>query len=284
MKDKIQKAVVDMMSKIDFDEDKHVYTHKKTGNWFQGVSEVSSIIPKDWLSAWGAKEAVKALGYTDYPEDTQKAEEMLEKIKSIENVHDFIELLKEAKGSHRKKSKDALIDGTAGHEWLEKYIKASIRGDKKPDVPKGNLKRPIEQFLKWEKENIDEWILSEARVAHEGRMYAGTLDALARLKNGKYAIIDFKFASHISEDYFLQTAGYLATFEEYDLPVKDWQRIIIRLPKTLEIDEWDKKTRSHKKVVNNIEIKVVHTPYEEDRDTFFNALPVKRWINKYFKN
>ena len=97
MKEKIQKAIAEMTSKISRDS-KHIYVDNLSGNWLQGVSSVSSIIPKDWLSAWGAKEAVKALGYSDYVGDTQLAKEILAKIKTFQTPEELIALLKESKG------------------------------------------------------------------------------------------------------------------------------------------------------------------------------------------
>ena len=278
--DKIQKAVLDMMAKVVFDDKGHTYKEVATGNWLQGVSKVSSIVPKDWLSAWGAKEAVKFLGYSDYPEDTERAEDILKLLRDIDLPH-YQALLKDAKGASGRKSKTALVDGKKGHAWLEDYCKAKIRGTELPTMPTDALKRPLEQFLAWETENIAYWILSEARVANPSKGYAGTMDALAVLKNGRLAVIDFKFASHISEDYYLQTAGYQACFEPYEIKIED--RIIIRLPKTLEIEEWDAVKHTYSKIPNNIEVKIVSTIYEFDRDVFFACLPVKQWINQFIK-
>ena len=286
---KIQNAAVDMMSKVVFEEDGHTYKRVSDGVWLQGVSEVSSIIPKDWLSAWGAKEAVKFLGYSDYEEDTERAKEIFEKIQLLGNIREdgegiksYIALLKEAKGASFRKSKEALVDGKKGHDWLETYCKTKIRGTELPKVPTDALKRPIEQFIDWEKGNVAQWVLSEARVAYPEKEYAGTMDGMAIMKDGKLAVIDFKFASHISEDYYLQTAGYQHCFDPYEIPID--QRIIVRLPKTLEIDEWDKKERKYKKIENKIEVKIVDTPYTFDRDTFLHMLPVKKWINYMKKN
>jgi hypothetical protein len=276
---KIHDAVLDMMSKVRFIDDKnqHHYEEIKTGLRLQGVSTVSSIIPKDWLSAWGAKEAVKALGYSDYEGDTALAKEIMEKIIALETPEEFIAMLKEAKGASGRKSKTALVDGKAGHSWLETYVKAKIRGTELPEVPTGTLERPINQFLEWEKENIKQWVLSEARVAYPEKGYAGTLDAMSITRADKLAVVDFKFASHISEDYYLQTAGYAATFEPYGIKIDE--RIIIRLPKTLTIEEYDQVEHKYKMIENNIEVLTVPTSYELDRDTFYHCLPVKSWIN-----
>ncbi len=279
---KIRTAILDMMSKVKFINGKGEHRYETLdGQWLQGVSTVSSIVPKDWLSAWGAKEAVKALGYSDYEGDTELAKEMMQKIVNLKTPEEFILMLKEAKGASRRKSKEALIDGKLGHDWLENYVKARIRSKELPKIPEGTLERPIKQFLEWEKENILLWILSEARVAYPENGYAGTLDAVAIMKNGRLAIVDFKFASHISEDYYLQTAGYAATFEPYGINIDD--RVIIRLPKTLTKEEWNEKERKYEMIENNIEVESVKSDYQSDKNAFLHCLPVKAWINKLTK-
>lgn len=284
--DKIREAALDMMSKVKIDED-HNYTRISDGKWLAGVTSVSGIVPKEWLSAWGAKEAVKALGYSDFEGDTKEAERILKEIQKLKDdkedgkvvkskVDKYIEMLKEAKGASFRKSKEALLDGKLGHEWIENYVKAQMRFEPTPEYPDTKLMRPLKQFVKWAEENVDYWILSEARVT-DVENYAGTLDAVAKMKDGSLSLIDAKFASHISPEYSLQTAAYVATFEPYGITFD--KRIIVRLPKTLEKDEWDKEKRRYIKVENTIEVKVVETPYEFDRDTFYNALPVKKWVN-----
>ena len=278
---KINDAVADMQSKVEFVNDKHQHRYqvKATGEWLQGVSSVSSIVPKDWLSAWGGKECAKFLGYDEHDNFTN-AEEMLEKIKGLD-LKGYIKLLAEAKGASGRKSKTALVDGKLGHKWLEEFVGAKIAGAVPPDKPTGSLERPITQFLEWEANNIDYWILSEAIVAYPERKYCGTLDGLAMLKNGHLALIDFKFSSHISEDYFLQTAAYAYTFEPYGIKVQD--RIIVRLPKTLEREEWNEREHKYEMIENNLEIKIVDTDYKIDTDVFVHALPVKTWCNKFLK-
>ena len=107
---KIRSAALDMMSKVEFAKDGHTYKRLSDGKLLAGVSSVSSIIPKDWLSAWGAKEAVKFLGYSDYPEDTEKAEEMLATIQLLKAdeksgiVEKYLAILKEAMGASFRKS------------------------------------------------------------------------------------------------------------------------------------------------------------------------------------
>ena len=276
IKQQIEEAIANMTTKVGRDS-KHIYRNNETGDMLQGVSTVSSIVPKDWLAAWGAKEAVKALGYSDYT-DYEIAQEVWQKIKDCKDVKDYVLILKEAKGASTRKSKKAMVDGTQGHLWLEDSVASRINDTMPtPKLPSDTLERPISQFLEWEQANIDYWIASEAIVCRPDKMYAGQLDAIAMLKTGELALIDFKFASNISEEYYLQTAGYAACFEPYG--IKFDKRIIIRLPKTLEKEEWDAKKFKYYKVPNNIEVKVVPTNYEQDVETFYSALVVKKWIN-----
>lgn len=279
MKEKIQQAIKEMGLKVSRDN-RHVY-RDENGVKLQGVSSVSSIIPKDWLSAWGAKEAVKALGYSDYPE-TSFAEEMWEKIKNCSSVKEYLKILSEAKGASRRKSGQALIDGKKGHEWIEKYIEARLMNQNPPEIPMTDLlERPIKQFLEWEKQEVQYWIASEALVYRPDKMYAGQLDAIYMSQSNKLTLVDFKFASGISEDYYLQTAGYAAAFEPYGI-IFD-QRAIVRLPKTLERDEWNDQLFKYEKQPNNLEFKIIPTPYEFDREAFFHALPLKQWVNAMLK-
>ena len=280
MKEKIQQAILDMKSKVERDS-KHIYRNPITGDMYQGVSTVSSIVPKDWLAAWGAKEAVKFLGYTDYENDEKRAKEVLFSIQGF-TIKQWISYLKEAKGAASRKSKQALVDGTAGHLWLEHHVESCIQGSTHIDIPINSpLTRPIVQFLEWEAKEVDYWIASEALIVNPNKRYAGQLDAIYMSKDGKLCLADFKFASHISEDYYLQTGGYSASFEQYGI-VFD-KRVIIRLPKTLEREEWNEKLYKYEMKPNDIEVHIVPTIYESDRDAFYAALIVKGWINSVTK-
>ena len=273
---KVTEAVEDMQKKVSRDS-KHIYIDRETGIRLQGVSTVSSIVPKEWLAAWGAKEAVKALGYTDY-EDLTVATEMLQKIKNCTTSFQYIKILKEAKGAHARRSKQAMLDGKLGHEWLEDASKARISGQAITPIPSGTLERPLTKVITWEQENIDYDICAESFVCNLARNYAGQLDKVCMLKTGELALIDYKFANHFSEEYQLQTAGYAACFEPYGIKID--KRIIIRLPKTLEKEEWNEKEHKYYMVPNDIEIKVIQSNYEFDRDAFYAALVVKAWINR----
>jgi hypothetical protein len=99
----------------------------------------------------------------------------------------------------------------------------------------------FDAFQKWEKDNVIEWLESELTVYSENG-YAGTLDAIAVLKDrGKY-VIDFKVSSGFYEGYDLQIAAYRHGYEERlnqgkeAIHMIDGQ-LILRLDKTTGMPE-----------------------------------------------
>ena len=273
---RIRSAIKDMESNIERDS-KHIYVNKITGIRLQGVSTVSNIMPKEWLAAWGAKEAVKALGYTDYTDYTT-AFEVWNKIKSCEKVEDYIKILKDSKGASGRKSKKAMLDGTKGHKILENLVITRINNSM-PSValPTDELERPVKQWIDWEAKEVKFWIASEGLVYNPDKGYAGQFDAIYMSTKDELTIGDFKFASHLSEDYEVQLALYAACFEPYNVNFD--KRILIRLPKTLMTEEWDANEYKYKMIENNIEPFVVTSPYEMDRNVGYAMLPVKQYIN-----
>jgi hypothetical protein len=71
----------------------------------------------------------------------------MEQIRKMKTPEEYILFLKNAKGASGRKSKTALVDGIAGHLWLETFVKARIRNTELPAIPTGALERPIKQWL-----------------------------------------------------------------------------------------------------------------------------------------
>jgi hypothetical protein len=65
-----------------------------------------------------------------------------------------------------------------------------------------------EAFLQWEKEHIEEWIETEKPIHDEDYWFAGTLDAIAKLKTGEIACIDFKTSKGHYDGFGMQLAAY----------------------------------------------------------------------------
>ena len=227
---------------ITFDGRRHKY--RLEGKACAGVSSISDYRPIPWLKFWSAKMVIEFLS-DKLP--IVRGKDYTEK--------EWQELLAEAKKQHTQRSKNALDIGTKVHDWIEQHIKGK---DLKITA---EIKNPIQEFLKFEKEHKVAWILSEQIVSSFQHKVAGRVDSLAEV-NGKITVVDLKTSSHIDEGYFLQTAGYQMCLEEMGVKVE--QRIILRLPKT----EGDK-----------FEAVLVETDYEMDKKAFLNLRYAWQWAN-----
>ena len=271
---KIQSAIKDMYSQVvRIDKgNNHHYVRKDNEKWFAGISSITKLYPKEFLAPWAAKEAVLYLGYGD----NTKAKEIIKKIVGM-NAKEYQELLEEAKKSYNRKSTDAKIKGTDGHSFLEKWVLARIRKTELPTPPKEYSELFFNDFLKWEQENIKEWILSEALVSDLDLEIAGTLDALALLNNDKLAVIDFKFANTIDKDYFLQVVGYSIPFEKYDIEIGE--RLILRFPKEEKRKIWHEDIRKYEIIDNKFEVIKSPYDYEWEKKVFQNMREIYKYSN-----
>ena len=139
-------------------------------------------------------------------------------------------------------SNDAMNIGSEIHDLIEKYIKdgRDAVGELKPEVENGFL-----AFLDWEQENIEEWTESERTVFDPIACYAGTLDACAKLKNGKYYVIDFKSSKGFYSGYDMQIAAYRNAYER-EMKVEMDGMGVLRLDKETGLPEF----KDYSKVYN----------------------------------
>lgn len=277
-KEQIQKIALEMLNEVDLNG-RHQYIRNVDAKKLAGVSSISGLLPQDWAIPYGAKEAVKALGYfekingEENLEEWQKLENILNEIKGMDGK-EFYKFLHEAKKAHARRSDKALEDGTIGHLWVEKFVKAKIRNQSLPELPKDWLAKPLQNFIDWSNENVDEFLLSEARLHDIDNEYCGTLDILAVVK-GQLAIVDAKFANHIGIEYYLQIAGYANALMKRGIKID--KRIIVRLPKTEFLTEWD--NFGYKKIKNEMEVLEVPTDLSFDIETFLHLRQVEKWWN-----
>jgi hypothetical protein len=276
----VKDAVLDMMDKVKrIDKgNSHHYERVDTGKWLAGVTSVTGLLPKDWAMSYGAKEAVKALGYfdlfkgEDHIEDWDYLKAQLLNIQTM-NMDEYFKLLHEAKGAFRRKSKDATDIGQEGHDKLEKWIKAKMHNEPLPELPE--ICKP---FIRWTDENVDTFLLSEARICNLKDEYAGTLDALAKMKSGNLAIIDFKFANNVSKGWELQTSAYAKCFYEYGIEVPE--RYCLRFPKEEFLKVWNKKEWCYERKKNKFEpITYPEKDMDFDYETFVHLRQAFKWIN-----
>lgn len=118
--------------------------------------------------------------------------------------------IEKAKTAYKEISKEALDVGSETHKLVEIYIKSGVDATKGVKVSE-QAQNAFLAFLDWEKKHSVEWLLSEMKVYHYNRYYAGTLDALATI-DGVLYVVDFKTSKAHYKDYALQIAGYTQAY------------------------------------------------------------------------
>ena len=162
--------------------------------------------------------------------------------------------ISKAKKEYKDVSQTALDIGTQIHDLIEQYLKTGKDPFKelKDEVTNGFL-----AFLEWEKDNIESWIESEAVTVNETWGYAGTLDAIAKMKDGRVMVIDFKSSKGFYSGYDMQIASYryaretmngeykialpyppFKTYKKVYLPMKIDGMGVLRLDKVTGLPEW----------------------------------------------
>jgi len=155
-------------------------------------------------------------------------------------------IIENARKEWKNISNDAMNIGTEIHDLIEKYIKhgRDAVGELKPEVENGFL-----AFLEWEQENIEEWTESEKKVYDPAQCYAGTLDAVAKLKNGKYYVIDFKSSKGFYDGYDQQIAAYRHAYE-IEMKVKMDGMGVLRLDKETGLPEFKDYSKVYEQKLN----------------------------------
>jgi len=182
------------------------------------------------------------------------------------------ELLIEAKTEWKNIKDEAMNIGTEVHKMIENHIKSIIN---KTDMPKyeGEYRKEVENgylaFLEWEKENITKWIASEKTVICKEFGYAGTLDAIAELKDGVY-YIDFKSSKGFYDGYDKQISAYKYADGEYP----DAGIGVLRLDKETGIPEWKDYSKKYDKAINSFH-KLVDFYYSDKKRRLKNNPFVK---------
>jgi len=201
---------------LQFDKLKHIYSVNDKIAY--GVTSTVGILSKPALMYWAVNEGVKYLG------NNLKPGKALDEIQ----IKDLMEGVRTA---HRSTGGKAMGIGKIGHKWLEDYVNARLAKKEPPKMPVNKeLRRGIEGFFKWAKENKVALISSEQKIYSKKHEYAGTYD-LEAMVNGEKTIIDFKFANAIYNDYLLQASAYLRAREEETEEKYNGGIVILRLSK-----------------------------------------------------
>jgi ATP-dependent exoDNAse (exonuclease V) beta subunit len=119
----------------------------------------------------------------------------------------------------------------------------------------------LAEFYVWQAENIDSFIETEGRVFHLVDKYAGTLDSLVKLKDGRIALLDYKTTKYIYDTHELQVVAYVKAYE-------DMSGIKINTAFILNFSKEDKK-----KLLSVKEVKNIPAQYE----IWIHALKLWKW-------
>ena len=198
---------------------------------YPGVTTVLGILSKgDALKQWAVNCAI------DY---------IKENYEKCIGIHEVFDLFNFAKKEWKTARDEAMDIGSEVHGLIEQHIKddrIKLPTKLRPEVENG-----FWAFKEWESKNIDKWIESEQTVCCDEYGYAGTLDAIAKLKDGKIYLIDFKASKGFYDEYAMQVSAYkYARMERQDIKIQGIG--VLRLDKETGIPEWkdytDKYDRS----------------------------------------
>lgn len=116
--------------------------------------------------------------------------------------------VKEVAGAIYKTRDEAGMRGKDVHKLIENYI----RGGKTTKTKQ--IKGYIEAYQRFKKDVPHRIIASEKIVWSKKCGYAGTLDCIAKKKDGELVILDFKTGKYVYEESALQLTAYLEALRE----------------------------------------------------------------------
>jgi len=171
-------------------------------NLYPSVTTVLSEIRNTVLEEWKMREAVKYATIKD-PFVINEWENLDE---GLERYATFV-----VKNCLDNKAADF---GTTVHNLIERYCVGSNVNILEYDIRVIEAYQNIKMFID---SNVDKIIYTEKTIVSKQLGYAGTIDLVARLNNGKLAIIDFKTtggALRSYPSYCHQLAAYKIMYEE----------------------------------------------------------------------
>lgn len=192
-----------------------------------------------------------------------KANQIISHIKDgLDNGRTIEDMIENTKREVSDAQEETMDIGTQVHSAIESYIKGEKGGSIIDDerVYNGYM-----AFLDWEKDNVKRWLHSEKVVYSNEYKYAGSIDAIAIMKEKAFIykdpkkapridrkedsiyVIDFKTSNNFYDDMKLQLSAYASAYMEMGLEnghEVDMDGIgILRLDKETGIPEWRDYTK-----------------------------------------
>jgi hypothetical protein len=111
--------------------------------------------------------------------------------------------------NYRDVSKEACDIGTLAHFYIECFLNQQV-ADLSDYTQEERDKALLcyHKFLDWWDGEELEVVATEIQLVNEAFRYGGTIDLIAKRKNGDHVLIDFKTSKKISESYWRQAPGY----------------------------------------------------------------------------
>lgn len=195
-----------------FIESEHLHT--LDGRPLIGTSTALKVLAKP-LTWWASGLAVAELGWmnpkkVDQNTRIENVRPYLEKIKGYDPV-EYLRLLDKAYKAHATILDKSAEEGTDMHAELEKYVRWCI-GNHEGKIPKSmqylSEYPAVQIFMKWAKENVEEFLISEGHCYSETLWTGGIVDLLYKDKKGMLVVLDFKSSKEAYLSQFFQDAGY----------------------------------------------------------------------------
>ena len=193
----------------------HLYNNKP----LLGTSTVVGVLAKP-LTWWASGLACEKFGwinakkrvdgkYTTIPEKT-RLEAILPQLEAIkkETPEQFLKRCDEAYKAHSVKLDTSAQEGTDLHAECERFVKNKMAGIDGLYDPK------INPLIDWCEQNVEEYLYSEANCYSTRLWVGGISDFGAKLKDGRYVVIDFKSSKEAYMSQFIQGGGYAIQIEE----------------------------------------------------------------------
>lgn len=232
---------------LDFNAKNHRYSID--GKPLPGVTTiVRAASSKEGLIQWSANEAVKYV------------EKHLKKIKFIEDLKEFGDVLEYAKVAWKNIRDTAGTKGTNVHKFIEEYVNQCISMSEGQALHEDLIGQGgwLDDFIKWAISNKVKFLKSEVRLAHEELWFAGTFDLLFEM-DGKIFLGDIKTSKAVYPDNFIQLGGYDVLCDENEIEVD--HRCVIHLRNELEI----------------------HPSYDKagDQEAFLSCLKIYKYLKRF---
>lgn len=167
-------------------------------------------------------------------------------LKSIGHNADIVANIAAEKGSFVHNAIASLIAGN------EINFKDEVRGDEyKYHGNKIGLDewKAILKFQDFYDNFVEKSLESERKIFCKSKKYAGTCDYICKLKDGRVALIDFKYSNAIQISYFMQLSAYCEALKEEGIKIDVcgvlWLKALTRgrdkTEKTIQGEGWQLK-------------------------------------------